>query len=320
MKTLVNRKILFFGTPEFAVPSLAALVEHSAELLCVTMPDRPIGRKHQVQAPPVKKVAEKLGLAVLQPEKLKEPFLDTVRSWEPDVAVVAAYGKIFRPALLTIPRHGFVNVHPSLLPRHRGASPINETIRMGDEETGVTIMQLDEGLDTGPILAMRRYPLRGDETTGTLTPVLAVIGAELLVETLPAYLSGKLTPTPQTEAEATLTKILKKEDAYLDPRTVRAVDFERSVRAFSPRPSAWFSLDGVRYKVLRSSLATARSEQAVGTLIALDDAFGIVCEEGGVIALDDVQPENGRSLDRRAFFNGFRRLEGRMIDAAPDPE
>lgn len=320
MKTLANTKILFFGTPEFAVPSLAALAEHGAELLCVTMPDRPIGRKHEVQAPPVKKVAEKLGVSVLQPEKLKEPFLDTVRSWKPDVAVVAAYGKIFRPALLAIPRRGFVNVHPSLLPKHRGASPINETIRMGDTETGVTIMQLDEGLDTGPILAMHRYPLRGDETTGTLTPVLAEIGAELLIETLPAYLSEKLTPTPQQEADATLTKILKKEDAYLDPQRATAVDFERSVRAFSPRPSAWFSLDGVRYKVLRSSLATTQSEKAAGTLIALDDAYGIVCKESSVIALDEVQPEGGRSLDRRAFFNGFRRLEGRILDAAPVPE
>ena len=319
MKALADKKILFFGTPEFAVPSLTALVEHGAAVRCVTMPEKPVGRKQLLRAPPVKRAAEQLGLAILQPEKLNEEFRDSVRSWNPDLAVVAAYGKIFRPALLSIPRHGFVNVHPSLLPRHRGASPIPETIRMGDAKAGVTIMQLDEGLDTGPILAARTYPLHGDETTGTLTPVLAEMGAMLLVEILPAYFAGTLTPKPQPTVGVTLTKILRKEVAYLDARSNTADALERSVRAYTPWPGSWFCIDGMRFKLLRAH-TEGPSSRPSGTLVALNEkSCGIVASDRQVLAIDSVQPEGGRPLEPAAFLNGYQKLFGKMLDEAPQP-
>lgn len=322
MKSLADKKVLFFGTPEFAVPSLSALVESGASVWCVTMPDRPVGRKQVLKAPPVKRAAELLGLTILQPEKLNEDFREKVRAWEPDVAVVAAYGKIFRPTLLAIPQHGFVNVHPSLLPRHRGASPIPETIRLGDHETGVTIMQLDEGLDTGPILAVRPYRLAGNETTGSLTPILAAMGAALLLETLPAYLEGTLTPTPQSATGVTLTAVLKKEAAYLPARTQTAEELERSVRAYDPWPGAWFLIGGTRFKVLRAHVVRSTAKTAPGSLVAVDEnRLGLVGNDCHILAFDTVQPEGGRPLDAAAFFNGYRRLVGKATEEPlPSPE
>ncbi len=249
-------KIVFMGTPEFAVPSLRALAEHHTLVGVVTQPDRPTGRGQQVVASPVKQFAVQAGLPLIQPRKLKEPeAMGQLAAWAPDVIVVAAFGQILKPAVLDLPPHHCLNVHASRLPRHRGAAPIPAAILAGDAETGVTIMQMDAGLDTGPILAQRSEPIRPDDTTLTLGERLARLGAALLVEVLPDYLAGKLTAQPQDHTRATVAPQLKKEDGHLD-FSRPAVELERRVRAFRPWPGAFASWSGRPLKIICAAALT----------------------------------------------------------------
>ena len=229
-------RIVFMGSPEFAVPSLEALVsageKHTPAFLVVgvvTQPDRPAGRGHDLMPPAVKMAALRLGLPVLQPEKLRLPeAMQQLQAWSPDLIIVAAFGQILRPEVLDLPKYGCLNVHGSILPRWRGAAPVQAAILAGDRETGITIMKMDPGIDTGPILSQRSLPIASDDTSGTLFKKLAPLGAELLLETLPKYLSGEIQPRPQAEEGATYTKMIKKEDGLLDP-TRPAAELERKV-------------------------------------------------------------------------------------------
>ncbi|MBI3956690.1 MAG: methionyl-tRNA formyltransferase [Candidatus Kerfeldbacteria bacterium] len=307
--------LVFFGTPAFAVPSLEALVAAGAGVRCVTAPGKPAGRGGGLTQPPVAGAAKRLGLRCLQPPRLDAVFLDQFRAWQPMVAVVAAYGKIFSPAVLAVPERGFLNIHPSILPRHRGAAPISATILAGDSETGVTIMQLDAGLDTGPTLDAHTFNLTGTETAGSLTEILAHAGADLILETLPRYLEGQVTPLPQPSRGATLTKPLTRDDGRLD-FSKPASDLERAVRAYTPWPGAWCLLKSKRLKILAASVGEKATKRRPGTLVAgRDRRLGFVCGDGQLLACDSVQMESKPVLSGREFANGYRSLIGVVAES-----
>src|SRR5579883_1685780 len=253
-------RVLFMGTPNFAVPSLRALAEHTAlgqpcsaglDIVgVVTRPDKTAGRGRQMVYSPVKEYALQQGLAVYQPGSLRKPEAQALlTSLHPDVISVAAFGQILPPEVLRLPPHGCLNVHASLLPRHRGASPISAAILAGDEETGVTIMQMDPGLDTGPMLRARALPIERSDTTGTLTEKLSQVGAELLIEVLPAWIAGTLQATPQDDAAATYAPMLEKEAGRIDWRKP-AEQLWREVRAYNPWPISTALLGGEPLQIL----------------------------------------------------------------------
>ncbi len=247
--------IVFMGSPDFAVPTLQALNAKYRVAGVVTQPDRPAGRGRILTPPPIKELADALGLPVIQPNRLREPeAMDAIRSWSPDLIAVAAFGQILRSAILDLPRFGCINVHASLLPRWRGAAPIQAAIRAGDFETGVTIMRMDAGIDTGPILSQRSISIAEGETAGELSDRLAILGAELLINTLPGFLSREIQPEQQEENLATYAPMLRKEDGELDFNRP-AAELERQVRAFQPWPGAFMPWQGGVLKVIQSAVA-----------------------------------------------------------------
>ena len=297
-------KVVFMGTPAFAVPTLKALAERYTVVGVVTQPDRPAGRGKQMAEALVKQFARQAGLPVIQPQRLREPeAMAQLAAWSPDLIVVAAFGQILKPAVLDLPSHGCLNVHASLLPRHRGAAPIPAAILVGDPETGVTIMRMDAGLDTGPTLARRAGPIRPDDTTQALAERLAQLGAALLIEVLPDYLAGKLAPDPQDDSRATYAPQLKKEDGHLD-FTRPAAELERRVRAFTPWPGAFAFWRGQPLKIVRVALARAESG-APGEVIPAEAGPVIVCGAGG-LALLEVQPPGKRPISAADFVRGAR--------------
>jgi methionyl-tRNA formyltransferase len=318
-------RMLFMGTPQFAVPSLRALAgwagEHDATLTAViTRPDKPAGRG-QTQIPsPVKAAALELGIPVHQPGPLRRPEAAALLAGlAPDLIVVAAFGQILPPEVLALPRQGCLNVHASLLPRHRGASPIAAAILEGDLETGVTIMLMDSGLDTGPIIATRATPIGADETTGELTARLAGLGAALLVETLPGWLAGAITPQPQDGTRATMTRLLRKEDGLLD-WSQPAEALARRVRAYAPWPGAFTTWEGRALKVLRASPAAAPpDEPPPGTVTLAPDGHGgqrVLCAcRQGALALEVLQLEGKRALTAAEFARGQARIAGARLGA-----
>ena len=242
-------KIVFMGSPDFALETLRSLYESYPVTGVVTQPDRAAGRGRALKPPPVKTLALELGIPLIQPEKLRQPeALETLRAWSPDLIVVAAFGQILRQEVLDLPSFGCLNVHASLLPRWRGAAPINAAILHGDEETGVTIMKMDAGLDTGPILSQRAVRIAPDETAGSLFAKLSGLGAELLLDTLAGYLAGEIIPRPQPEEDVTYALMLKKEEGRLEFSQPAEV-LERKVRAFDPWPGTYFDWEGTILKV-----------------------------------------------------------------------
>lgn len=300
-------KLVFFGSPEFAVPSLRAIVEAGyGVVLVVTQPDRPAGRGARPQAPAVKRVATELGLPVFQPETLRDD--DVVRrlaDLTPDAFVVAAYGKILPRRILEIPRRGSLNVHASLLPRWRGPSPVAAAILAGDRQTGVTIMEVTEKMDAGPVVAQRRVPIDPVDRTATLEPRLAVVGAELLVQVLPGWLSGELRGVPQDESQATYCSLLKKEHGHLAPELEVEVA-ERAVRAYDPWPGAFVWYRGERLAIWAAHIGPAVEPlPAPGTTLVVERAPALVFANG-ILVLDVVQRPGGRRLTGGEFLNGER--------------
>ena len=292
------------GSPDFALPSLRALTRVYEIVGVVTQPDRASGRGRELKPPPVKLLAQELGIPVIQPEKLRIPeAMEQLRAWNPDLIVVAAFGQILRKDILDLPPQGCINVHASLLPRWRGAAPINAAILQGDQETGVTIMKMDAGLDTGPMLAQRAIRLTRDDTAGSVTERLSHLGADLLVETLPDYLSGKIQPVPQPEEGMTYAPMLKKEEGRLD-FTRPAEELERRVRAFNPWPGAFMDFDGALLKVHRA-LTEAGTAQMGQRLIYLDQPA--VGTGAGLLILDEVQPAGKKPMNGNSFLAGARR-------------
>ncbi len=292
------------GSPDFAVPSLDALAARYSIVGVVTQPDRPAGRGGTLKPPAVKEAALRLGIPFIQPEKLRQPeAMDQLRAWAPDVIVVAAFGQILRPPVLDLPPFGCVNVHGSLLPRGRGAAPIQAAILDGDKETGITIMKMDPGVDTGPILSQRAIPIAADETGGSLFEKMSTLGAELLMETLPRYLGGELVPQPQPEAGATYVSMLKKEDGLLD-FSKPAVALERRVRAMNPWPGAYLEWNGAPLKVLRASVSDEKTT-APSTRLTVQGCPAIATSDG-LLVLEEVQPAGKKPMPGKAFLAGAR--------------
>lgn len=295
------------GSPDFALSTLRKLAQNYQVVGVVTQPDRASGRGRELKAPPVKTLAQELNIPVMQPQKLREPeAMQQLREWNPDLIVVAAFGQILKKDVLDMPQYGCINVHASLLPRWRGAAPINAAILAGDEETGVTIMKMDVGLDTGPMLAMKKIRITPDDTAGTLFEALSTLGADLLIETLPAYMDGKLSPQPQPEEGATYAPMLKKEDGRLDFNQP-AVELERRIRAMNPWPGAWFEWDGNLLKVSRGSVGEGKSLK-VGSRFIVEGRPAVMCADGALI-LEEVQPPGKKVMLGKAFLSGVRGWE-----------
>jgi methionyl-tRNA formyltransferase len=292
------------GSPDFAIPTLEALARHYLLTGVVTQPDRPAGRGRTLVAPAVKKAALRLGIPVMQPEKLRLPeVMIQLQVWAPDLIVVAAFGQILPPAVLDLPRYGCINIHGSLLPRGRGAAPIQASILAGDQETGISIMKMDPGVDTGPILSQRSIPIAPDDTGGTLFAKMAPLGAELLLETLPRYLSGDLIPQPQPAEGATYAPMLKKGDGLLD-FTKPGIELERRVRGMNPWPGAYFDWNGAPLKVLRARFSGGKSPGA-GCRLTVEGNPSVGTGDG-VLILEEVQPAGKKSMLGRAFLAGAR--------------
>lgn len=315
-------RVIFMGTPEFAVPSLRALVA-APEMLdvvaVVTRPDKPVGRGRQLVDTPVKRFALGAGLRVLQPGPLRRAEAqEELRAVAPDLIIVAAFGQILPREVLDLPAHGCLNVHASLLPRWRGASPIAAAISTGDAQTGVTIMRMEEGLDTGAIVAARATPIDPDETTGELTARLAELGAILLRDTLPAWLAGVITLTPQDEARATMTRPLKKEDGRLDWRRP-ASELARQVRAMSPWPGAFTTWQGKLLKTPDVMAIERDAAVAPGTcypLTAGDARGALACACGeGALVLRVIQLEGKRAVSGADALRGYPALARATLGA-----
>lgn len=314
-------RVVFLGTPDFAVPSLRALIAEPtiAVVLVVTQPDRPAGRGRQLAPPPVKRLALDRDLPIFQPERLRGPeVLERLRAADADLFVIAAYGQLLRQAVLDIPRHGTLNVHPSLLPRHRGPSPIPAAILAGDEETGMTIMLTDRGMDTGPILAQERIPLGRGESTASLTPRLAELGAALLVRTIPGWIGGTIPAQPQDEAAATGSRTFSRADGALD-WSRPALDLERQVRALDLAPRAYTFDQDKRLLVLAAlALDGATADSPPGTVLADKAGQLLVATGAGILRLDLVQPEGRRPIEGAAFLRGYPQVVGtRLGEASP---
>jgi methionyl-tRNA formyltransferase len=304
----VALRVAFAGTPEFSVPALKALVGSPHSVVGVlTQPDRPKGRGRQLTASPVKEAALAAGLPVAQPQTLKtEEGRAALAEWAPDVLVVVAYGLILPPAALTIPRFGCLNIHASLLPRWRGAAPIQRAILAGDEETGITIMQMDAGLDTGPMLLRRPMRIEPDDTAATLEPRLAESGANAILEALDRIADGTIEAMPQPEEGVTYAAKLEKAEARID-WTARAVDIERQVRAFNPRPIAETLFGGEQLRILRARAEREESNrlsgQPPGTILSVSERALLVQCGLGRLAIAEVQRAGKRPVSARDFAN-----------------
>jgi methionyl-tRNA formyltransferase len=292
------------GSPDFSVPVLHALAEAGYDLLgVVTQPDRPSGRGNKLTPPPVKLAAAALGVEAIQPQRLRQPeAIEKLKAWNPDLIVVAAFGQILRPEVLDLPRFGCINVHASLLPRWRGAAPIQACLLAGDAISGVTIMKMDPGIDTGPMLSQKTLQLARDETGGSLFERLSSLGAKLLLETLPGYLSGELDPQVQPSLGATYAPMLKKEDGLLN-FSQTALELERRVRAMRPWPGAFLPYAEASLKVHQAHVsegqATPGQRLSQQGLPAIGTAFGL-------LVLDEVQPAGKPSMPGKAFLAGAR--------------
>jgi len=291
------------GSPDFSLPALQALADAYHVVGVVTQPDRASGRGRELKSPPVKSLAQELDIPMMQPEKLRQPeAMEQLRQWNPDLIVVAAFGQILKKDVLFLPRFGCINVHASLLPRWRGASPIQAAILHGDEETGITTMKMDVGLDTGPMLSQKSIRLTREDTADSVFEKLSHLGADLLIETLPDYLSGKLQPVPQPEEGVTYAPMIKKEDGQLD-FTHPADELERRVRAFNPWPGAFMDLDGMLLKVHRAHVEDGKAEAGQRLIYEDQPAVGA---GSGLLILDEVQPAGKKSMSGKSFLAGAR--------------
>lgn len=310
-------RIAFLGTGNFAVPLLHTLPGLANDLLVVTAPDRPAGRRLQPRRSAVAVAADEIGAPVLAPERLRtEDSLAAIRAWRPDGLLLASYGQLVPPALLELTAREPLNVHPSLLPRHRGAAPVAATILAGDPEAGVTLMVMTSGLDAGPIVAQWRMPLNGREETPELEARLARLAAERVPPVLPSWAAGELDTHPQDEAAATVVHQFTRQDGWIDwNRPASAID--RQVRALQPWPGAWTMIDGRRIHVRRARIGEDVPEIRPGTLLA-GDPVRVACGQGSLI-LEEVQPEGRPVMPADAWRRGLPRDHVRLGAQAPPP-
>jgi len=313
-------RVIFMGTPEFAVPCLEYLILNQYQVVAVyTRPDKPAGRGRSPVSSPVKRLAQSLKLEVVQPASLKsKEVVAQLMGFRPDVIVVAAYGQILPQPVLDIPRYGCINVHPSLLPKFRGASPVTAAILAGDEFTGVSIMLMDKGMDTGPVLARAQIPISSQDTTGSLTSRLSQIGARLLLDVLLRWLRGELTPQPQNDVEATYSSPIAKEEGEVDWR-LPAIEIWRRVRAFQPWPGCYTKWQGKRLEIIEAVPLPKEGSFEIGQVVALTPAterakaaFGVFTG-GGILGVLRVQLEGKRAMSAAEFLRGQREFIGAIL-------
>lgn len=306
-------RVIFMGTPEFAVPVLATLLQASFDVVgVVTQPDRPAGRGRKLEASPVKALAVQHGLFIMQPPTLKAPeAVAELAALQPDVIVVAAFGQILRPAVLDLSPYGCINVHASLLPRWRGAAPVQAAILAGDQVTGSTIMRMDVGMDTGPILAQAALAIQPDDTGGSLTERLAHQGAELLATTLPRWLAGEITPQAQDAGLATLCRPLRKDQGQID-WTRPASEIALAVRAFNPWPAASTLWQGLPLRILQAAALPGQTGDPPGQVMQVDGAL-VVTTGDGVLRLDALQLAGRAAMPASDFARGQRGFAGSRL-------
>ena len=313
----MSERVVFMGTPSFGVPALEQVVEDGYEIVAVyTQPDRPAGRGRAHVYSPVKKAALERDLKVLQPSGLRGPGeAERLAGLRPDVVVVAAYGLVLPQSMLDVPESGCLNIHPSLLPGYRGATPVPAAILAGDEDGGVTIMLMDAGLDTGPVLSQFVLGIDPDDTTGSLTARLAQAGARLLAETMPLWLEGNLVPQPQDESRATYTSPITKGDGAID-WTLSAAEIGRRVRAFNPWPGCYTTWRGKSLRIHEAVALHKEGQMLPGRVTALEPglpaAAGVECGEG-VLGLLNVQLEGKRAMSAEEFLRGQRDVIGDIL-------
>ncbi|WP_313538850.1 methionyl-tRNA formyltransferase [Enterococcus sp.] len=299
-------KIVFMGTPAFSVPILEGLLEEGYEIAAVvTQPDRPVGRKRIITPTPVKEAALKHGLLVLQPEKISgSPEMEQIKTLAPDLLITAAFGQFLPSSLLAVPTHGALNVHASLLPKYRGGAPVHYAIMAGDQETGVTIMEMIKKMDAGGIFAQERLPITPQDDVGTMFDKLSALGKTLLLQTLPKILSGELTPVPQDEDLVTYSPNISREQEAIDWRKT-AQQIDAQVRGMRPWPIAFTMYQDQRWKIWSVSSVAQTTTAAPGTIIERSKKeLLIACGSGTVLAIDSLQPAGKGQQDIAAFLNG----------------
>ncbi len=302
-----NYRIIFMGTPVFSVPTLEALLNSQDEVVAVvTQPDRQKGRGKKMSPPPVKIVAENAGIPVLQPTKIKtKEFRNTLADFKPDLIVVVAYGRILPSSLLNLAPLGCINVHGSLLPKHRGAAPIQWAVIEGDKKVGVTIMQMDEGMDTGDILLPAHINIEDDETAGSLFDKLANLGATALIETLNKLRQGNLKPISQKHEEATKAPPLKKQDGLID-WSLPARKLHCMIRGLDPWPCAYSFLQGKRFRLFSPEVVHRESNQEPGTILLADNQGILVATGENSLLLRNIQPEGKKRMEVSSFLCGYQ--------------
>jgi methionyl-tRNA formyltransferase len=307
-------KIVYMGTPPFAVPPLQSLISAGHEVVgVITRIDKPAGRGKVLTPPAVKVAAEQSGVPVFQPKRVREPeSIAAIGAMMSDVIVVAAYGQILPRAILALPKYGCVNIHASLLPAYRGAAPINWAIIKGETRTGITIMQMDEGMDTGAVLAQDSIPIDPRDTTGTLTEKLSQIGSWLVVDSLSRIEAGEISPVPQDPAKATYAPLLKKEDGLIDWE-LTAAEIHNRVRGLSPWPGAFSFLNGAMVKVLETEVAEGRDDPGTLTLQGKDSLTVGTGKE--LLRIVSIQPEGKKPMTAAEFLRGHRGVTGKKFDA-----
>ena len=300
----MNPRIVFMGSPEFAVPILDMIARQYHVVGVVTNPDRPAGRGRILQASPVAKIAKDLNLDIFQPTKLTAPdSISKIKEWNPDLIIVAAYGQILRNEILNFPKHGCINIHASLLPRWRGASPIQSAILAGDEVTGITIMKMDPGMDTGPIYLSESLVIGEHDTSESLAKKLSELGANLLKRSLPSILSGKIIPEAQDSNHAINCKLIKKEFGKLDFNT-QARTLERQIRAYYPWPGSFMDVNGIYVKVIKAKLGQDM-QMTPGSKIIIN-GYPAICAVSGSIILELIQPAGKKIMTGKQFLQGQR--------------
>lgn len=299
----MSEKVVFMGSPELAAKVLESLTARYKVVGVVTQPDRPAGRGKVLTPPPVKVLADQLNIPTIQPERLRDEAFAQLQAWNPDVIVVAAFGQILRQRVLDLPKYGCINVHASYLPRWRGAAPIQAAILHGDAFTGVSIMKMDAGIDTGPVLVQEKVYLTEDETLTSLTDKLATLGASLLISTLEEYISGRLEPTPQPDGGDTYAGMLTKEDGLLDFEQ-SAIKVDRKVRALNDWPGTFYKFNGQALKI-RKVKAIFTEAHPAGIRSVLDKV-PVISTPDGWVKLLEVQPAGKKWMPGSDFLRGFQ--------------
>ena len=302
-----DKKVVFMGTPEFSVPVLDALIENTNVIGVVTQPDKESGRKQEVTISPVKKLAQENNIKVLQPVKIRKEYREII-DLNPDIIVTCAYGQIIPKELLDAPRLGCINVHASLLPKLRGGAPIHRAIMNGFDKTGITIMYMDEHMDTGDIISTKEINIDVDMTTGELHDRLSILGKELLLETLPEIINGTNNRTKQIDEESTYAKLIKREDEYIDFNQNTNI-IHNQIRGLSPFPGAYTTMNGKIMKVYKSKLIDLNKTDIPGKIVSLSKEGINVSTKDGIIAITDIKVEGRKRMSAKEYLNGVSQTE-----------